>query len=481
MLSKWLYCAIIEGSFMKISYDREREMKQQGRRDILKMMGAGSIALLTGVGTSASAKTTLSTFATRKRVDIVIAGGGTAGITAAARLRRSAPNAKITLVAPNTTHLYQSGQVYVAAGLYDEYDDKRQTGDLLPDNVEWLHDTVTAFFPHNNKILTENNGKIPYDYLIVALGCEYDYDSIEGLSISDIGKHGITSVYLNDQVEGTSAGAVVSNMWFKSIRSAAERSHPKILFADPHTPVKGENASLDMLFLLNDILKGNGLGKKGSDLRGNATLTMIKAEKTLFSSPAIDRALKKILKKNKNTQTLYAQRLISIDKEKKRALFSGEKGKSEISYDYIHITPPMRAPSALRNSELSIKGGRHQGWMEIDAQTLQHPTYSNVFGIGDVVGLDSGKSGAAIREQAILLQDNIAAIIEGNKPPLTYTGYSAAPIKTRYGRIMLAEYTPDGLAPTFPLDPTVPRWIWWEMDLHLLRKTYFDLMMRGMM
>ncbi|WP_241497509.1 NAD(P)/FAD-dependent oxidoreductase [Sulfurovum riftiae] len=456
-------------------------MKKMERRDALKMMGLGSAALLAGGTTSVSAKTKLSTFASRKEADIVIVGGGTAGITVTARVRRSAPNARITLIAPNDVHLYQSGQVYVAAGLYREFDNKRQTKELVPDNVTLLQDKVTHFSPETNKVHTGKHGEIPYDYLIVALGCEYDYSWVEGLDVSDIGKKGIASVYLNDVNEGLASGAIISRMWLKTIRRHTQRSEQKVLFADPDGPVKGEGASLDMLFLANDMLKGNGMYKKGKDLRSKAALTLSRPGKDLFPSPEIDRALKKELQKAENITIAYEHRLVRIDKERRIAFYSHEGQTVEKTYDFLHVTPAVKPPDVLKGSGLTVEKGEYEGWLEVDEKTLQNPRYPNVFGIGDIVGLSSGKSGGAIREQAIVIQDNIAAILEGKAVPMTYNGYSVHPIKTRYGRVMLAEYTPQGLEPTFPLDPAKPRWIWWEMDLHLMRTAYFGLMMRGML
>ncbi|WP_294956375.1 FAD-dependent oxidoreductase [Sulfurovum sp.] len=468
---------------MKISYKSIKESEGAGmeRRDALRLMGLGSAALLVGGSTSASAKTKLSSYASKKEAKIVIVGGGTAGMTAAARLRRSAPNAHITLIAPNETHLYQSGQVYVAAGLYSEFDNKRSTSDLLPDKVSWMKDKVTAFDPDKNQVQTEQHKNVPYDYLVVATGCEYDYSAVEGLNISDIGKQGISSVYLNDPDEGTSEGAILSRMWMKAIRRKAVKSEVRVLFADPQMPVKGEGASLSMLFLANDMLKGNGLKTKGQDLHEKVKFTLTKANKQLFPSTKIDLALKKTLKEADNVTVAYEHVLTRIERENKVAVYTSGDKEVEIPYDFLHITPAMKAPRIVRESELSVKEGPQKGWLEVEAETLRHPKYKNVFGLGDVVGLSSGKSGGAVREQAIVLQDNIAAIMEGEAPPATYEGYSVSPIKTCYGRVMLAEYTPKGLAPMFPLDPTKSRWIWWEMDLHLMRRAYFDLMMRGML
>ena len=465
---------------MKMSSNKNQFIHDPKRRDAFKLMGLGTASLLAGSVTSTEAGTKLSIAASHKDATILIVGAGTGGMIAAARLRRSAPNAKITIIAPNTEHLYQSGQVYVAAGLYTEYDNKCQTSDLVPDGVTWLKEKITALDPDHHQITAEKSGKMNYDYLIVALGCEYDYSQIEGLKKGDIGKHGISSVYLNDLEEGSSTGAIVSKMWMMDIEREAAKKELKVLLTEPNTPIKGENVSLDMLFLTDDMLKGNGI-KKGEDLHSKVTFTLAKSNDKLFRIPAINKVLNKKIKHAKNIKTAFGHTLKAVDTEKKTALFDTVEGDIELAYDYLHITPAMKPSKVLSDSPLSIQDGLMKGWMEIDEKTLNHPKYKNVFGIGDILGLDIGKSGGAAREQGIVIQDNLAAQMEEKKLPMQYSGYSIAPIKTAYGKILLVEYNKNGLAPTFPLDLTKPRWIWWAIDVHLMRRAYFELIMRGMM
>ena len=448
------------------------------RREALKKLGIG--AGLAFSGTLDAAETKLSMPSSKKKARIVIAGGGTAGMAAAARIRRAAPNAQIILISPNAQHLYQPGQLFVAAGLYKTSDIVQPTAGFLPDRVRWLQERVLFFDPESNTVQTERTGKIVYDFLIVATGCEYDFEAIEGLEPSMIGKEGITSVYLNDTAKGSAEGGDLSRNWLLDIRKSAQKGRVKILLSDPETPVKGEGVSLDMLFLCNDMLKGNG-PLKGGDLHKNAEFIFAKSTDRLIGCKGFDKVLKKRVKEQKNVSTLFSHRLRAVDAQRKIATFAANGVEKEVSYDFLHVTPPMRAAGALRDSPLAAYEGEFAGWLEVDEKTLRHKKYPNVFGIGDVMGSSAGKSGGGARDQAIVMQDNIAAALEDKPLPAKYLGYTSVPIRTRYGREILAEYDEKGFDPTFPLDPTEARWIWWEIDLHLMRWVYFNLIMRGMM
>ncbi len=456
---------------MKRSFDADR-------REALKKLAVGGT--LAFGGSLPAAETKLSMPSSKKRARIVIAGGGTAGMAVASRIRRAAPNAEIVLISPNDKHLYQPGQVFAAVGLYRDSDNVQPTPSMLPDGVRWLKESVLFFDPESSSLKCDRSGKIVYDFLIVALGCEYDYEAIDGLDISSIGRNSIASLYLNDTVKGSAKGSEITRKWFGDIREGAAKGSVKVLLSDPATPVKGEGVSLDILFLCNDMLKGRG-PRKGADIHAKVEFTLAKGSDTLIGCRGYDKALKKRVAAENNFSTLFSHELKSVDVDRKVATFSAGGVRKEVSYDFLHVTPPMRAPDALRDSPLAAYEGEHTGWFDGDERTLRHKTYPNVFGIGDILGRRSGMSGAAARDQAIVMQDNIAAVME-DKPLLAkYLGYTAVPVRTRFGREILAEYDRNGFDPTFPLDPTEPRWIWWEMDLHLMRWVYFNLIMRGMM
>ncbi|WP_353662874.1 FAD-dependent oxidoreductase [Hydrogenimonas sp. SS33] len=465
---------------MKISSNiNGRRGKMLGRRDFLKGAAAAPL-LLAGASRGASAaESKLTAGISKKAARILIVGGGTGGIDAAARLRRAAPKAKITVVTPNAVHLYQSGQVFVAAGLYRQADNRRSTAELMPDGVKWVQDRVTAIDPENNRVETQKSGKIPYDVLVVATGVKHDFEMIDGLNEENLGRNGIVSVYFNHTGKGEADGGEQTRQWLERIAEAARTKEQKVLFTIPAGDVKAQNASLDILLLGLDLFRGKGPGGSG-DVSRNVKITLAAGNDYLIASKPFDKAVRAILAKEKNVELRVGTELTAVDVKAKKATLESDKGTKDIGYDFLHITPPISAPACVADSDLSMQTGERAGFVEVDPVTLQHKRYPNVFALGDVAALPA-KSGAATRDMAIVIQDNVANYLEGRKLDTKYTGYTAVPVKTRYGREMLIEYDRNGPAPTFPLDPTVPRWIWWELDLHLIRWSYFELMMHGLL
>ena len=486
---------------MKTSSDRAVLAMKMNRRDALKLIAAGGAGLVAGAPRTGGAGTRLSLPASRKHAKIVVAGSGMAAMDVAARIRRAAPRAEITLIEPNAIHLYEPGQVFVAAGLYEAADIERRTRELLPDKVKWLRDEITEFDPENNAVLTRDNGRIGYDFLVVAMDAEYDYAAIDGLTRETIGKHGIASVWLNDTAKGTERGGESTRRWYRQLyRSAAERDL-QVLCIEPETPVKYIGTGLDILFLGNDMLRGHGPDahpdtsgphgrfsakrhekskRRKRNVSQRAHFTLVTPKKRLFPTDGHDKALRQLIAEAGNIDIVAGQTLVEIDPAARRAGFRAGVDRHERKFDFIHITPPMRAPKALRDSPLAVAKGEMKGWMEVDEKSLLHPRFGNIIGIGHAIATRFGRTVGSTREQAIVIQDNIVSLLEGRKLPASYSGYTEARIKTRYGAEILAEFDDNGVISELAMNPYKPHWLWWAWDLHAMPWIYFNLMMRGM-
>ncbi|MDF1882024.1 NAD(P)/FAD-dependent oxidoreductase [Sulfurimonas sp. MAG313] len=472
-------------------YPRQDTLVKEGvsRRHALKLMGLSPIAAsVIASSTATEAK------ASNAKGKIVILGGGAGGIMAMAHLRKRLSNPDITIVAPNEVHIYQPGQIFIASGVYDPEDIKLDNNDFIPDDVKWIKDEAKSIDADTNTITLRSGEKLSYDFLVVATGMQYHYEKIKGLSIDDIGKNGISSVYLNDLEKGTYEGGEITWKWFNELKEAVQDGKkPKALFTQPDTPIKCGGAPQKILYLAADYLRQEGLSTQ---------CTFCTNTSSLFSLPNVAKELSKTQKMYDDMSTKFNHVLIKVDVPNKTATFAHayqEQGEWDedfemyettdhyeevtLEYDFLHVVPPMGPVDAVRDSSLGWQKGTAKGWLEVDRYTLQHRRYKNVFGIGDICGLPMGKTGGSARHHAPIVAKNLISQMQDNEIKEKFDGYTVCPLKTQYGKIIMAEFGYDGPLPSLPFwkDVSVPRSAWWIFDVYMLKPMYQHLMMRGLM
>ena len=69
---------------------------------------------------------------------IVIVGGGTAGITVAARLRNADPSLDIATIEPSEKHYYQPMWTLIGGGMFKPEESGRDEASLIPYGVKWI-------------------------------------------------------------------------------------------------------------------------------------------------------------------------------------------------------------------------------------------------------------------------------------------------------------------------------------------------------
>lgn len=477
----------------------DAELKKKGisRRDALKIAGLGSATFLMG---SNEAQAVSKANTSEVKGKIIIVGGGLAGIATAAKLSNDLSNTNITIIEPNPQSVsYQPGQTLIAAGVWTKEDIIYNTKDYLPNKVKLIKDKVIEFDPEANKVKTENGDIHTYDFLVVATGLVLDYGKIKGLDgiglsseenkkvSKKVGKNGVHSIYYAD-------GAVNTWKGMQELISEAKTGKKlKALFTHPNTPIKCGGAPKKIMYLTNSRLNEAGVRK-------NVDLYFYPNGGKMFGVQEYHDAIVKQFEE-RDMKWEYKNNLVEIDVNKKIATFEKrwlEKGewdadieeydmiqkskKVERNYDFIHITPPMRAPDAVKNSSLAWQRGSASkgGWVELNKESLQHTRYSNVFGLGDVAGIPMGKTGGSARKQYNVLVRNLILAMEGKELTEKYEGYTVCPLITDIGSVMLAEFDWTGKAtPSFPLDPSVERYIWWLLKVYALKPMTIHGMLSG--
>lgn len=400
---------------------------------------------------------------------ILIIGGGTAGITVAAQLIRKLKKAHIELFEPSKYHYYQPLYTLVGAGTDKKEKTIKETSKLIPKGVIWNQQKILGFKPKENIVIGEDCKEYVYDYLIVAPGIQLNWHLVKGLT-ETMGKNGVCSVYGYQESEET----------FSTLKAFKGGN---ALFTSPNTPVKCDGAPQKIMYLTEAYLR-----KKG--LRNTTNVIFASGGSKLFSVPGFTEALQKIID-NRKIKTHFSHNLIKVDGPKKEAtftvkMFEGDQqvGMEEkvISFDLLHVAPPQSAPTIITESELAIPDGKLKGWLNVDHYTLQHNSFPNVFGLGDVCGLPTGKTGAAIRKQVPVVVNNVRRLLEKKEVngKFKYNGYSACPILTDYKHVLMAEFE-YGYKPksSFFFDTTKPRWSMYLLKHFYLPWYYWNRMLKG--
>lgn len=400
--------------------------------------------------------------ATVRRHQVVIIGGGTAGITVAARLRRARKGLDIAIIEPSTKHYYQPLWTLVGAGVTRVESTVRPERDFIPRGVTWIREAATEILPDRQLVRTDGGQTIHYDYLVVAPGLQIDWHLVKGLA-GQIGHGGVVSNYAYDLAPRT---------W----EAIAGFSGGNAIFTQPATPVKCGGAPQKIMYLAEDAFVRAGV-------RARTRVIFASAGSSIFGVPEYGKTLEGVVAR-KGIETLFGHDLAEVRPASREAVFRRLDTGEEVAlrYDLLHVTPPMSAPDFIKASPLAHQEGPDRGWVKADRETLQHPDYPNVFALGDVAALPTSKTGAAIRKQAPVVVHNLLAQLRA-APAASfkrYGGYTSCPVVTGYGKLVLAEFKYGGkLAPSFPIDSTKERLSMYLLKRHGLPLLYWHGMLRG--
>lgn len=425
---------------------------------------------------------------------ILIIGGGTAGIMTAAQLLKKDKSLTIGIIEPAETHYYQPAWTLVGAGTYDYDKTARPMADIIPKGVTWIKDYAVTFNTKKNSVSTKSNGDITYDYLVVAPGLVYDFSLVPGL-----GDAMDKGVVCSNYTDPKHTWNVVKN--FKGGTA---------LFTQPTTPIKCGGAPQKIMYLAENHFRNSGVKK-------NTNIVFATGGGVIFGVKPIAKTLMEVVDR-KDINLRFHHKLVSIDAEKQIAwyelakditaggciIMSGDDDKKldenfqynykdvkvtkegnryGIHYDMLHTAPPSVAPKFVKESKLV----NDAGWLDVNHYTMQHNKYENIFGLGDVAALPTAKTGAAIRKQVPIVVDNILLLINQNElGTMPYNGYSSCPLVTDYGKMVLAEFdyksnfTPDPkLKRMLISDSSKEHWRLWVLKKYMLPYLYWNKMMKG--
>jgi sulfide:quinone oxidoreductase len=387
--------------------------------------------------------------------DILIIGGGAAGITLAALLRKDGVD-DIAIVDPSDMHYYQPLWTLVGGGVFDRSVSGRAMERVIPSGVTWIQERAATFEPEQDRVVLASGEVVTYGVLAVCPGIQLDWDRVEGLRDA-LGKNGVCSNYSYDSVGST----------WENIRTLRKG---RAVFTYPQNPIKCAGAPQKIMWLAEHHFEKAGV-------RDAIDVTYAATTAGIFGIPRYARTLSR-LAEERHIDTRFRHDLVAVRAAAKEAVFRHLDTGEEvvIGYDMLHVTPPMSAPDFVKQSPLA----NDDGWVDVDMYTTQHVRHPNVFSIGDASSLPNSKTAAAVRKQAPVCAANIQAFRRGAPLPEAYDGYASCPLVTGYGRLILAEFGYGGkIMETMPFDQSEERYSMYFTKAHLLPRMYWHGMLKG--
>ncbi|MDJ0353768.1 FAD/NAD(P)-binding oxidoreductase [Pseudarthrobacter sp. PH31-O2] len=391
--------------------------------------------------------------------EILIVGGGNAGLSVAARLRH-AGRTDIGLIEPSEHHYYQPLWTLVGGGSASQTESVRPQATVMPQGVAWIKDAATDIDPERRSVALASGGSVTYDYLVVCPGIQLDWDKIPGMAQA-LESPTVSSNYRFDLAPKT---------WdmIRNLKSGTA------VFTQPSGPIKCAGAPQKIAYLAADYWQKQGVLDK-------IRVVMVLPTPGMFGVKVFADELERVVAKY-GIEVRFNSEMTSVDPAAGVAVITDNAAGSQESlhYDLLHVVPPQSAPDWLKRTPLADPANP-AGYVDVDKHTMQHKRYPEVFALGDAGSTPNSKTGAAIRKQAPVLVKNLLAAIEGEAAAAQYGGYSSCPLTTARGKMLLAEfdYTLQP-APSIPfIDTPKERSDMWLLKRYGLPFMYWNLILKG--
>jgi sulfide:quinone oxidoreductase len=385
--------------------------------------------------------------------DVLVVGGGNAGVSLAARLLRDGVEG-VAVAEPQGVHRYRPLLNYVGVGQASMATLERRAGDVMPEGATWVRERVVAVDPASSSVSTASGGTFTWSTLVLCPGLEEDWDATPGLA----------EAYAQGWAGSTFVIGSVEHVWAR----LAPLSTGRVVFTVPPEPAPCGATAFKPLLMACDHWRRAGVLE-------DLDVQLVIPGPTPLGIERADSVLERTLARYGVT-VLRSSRVSALsDHQVTVECPDGPKVLTDVAY--AHVVPEYRAPRWIGASGLA--GPTATGLVDVDPLTLRHREHPTIWSLGDVADLRTRPSGGALRKQVDVLAHNLLAADAGAMR--RYDGYTVVPITVSRRRLMLVEVDRDGTpspSVAFP-DLVRPRRSTWWFDRHVLPTTYFRRILRG--
>ena len=391
-----------------------------------------------------------------ERSEIIVVGGGNAGISLAARLIRDGAR-DVTLVAPQPVHRYKPLLNYVGAGEATMADLERPMADVVPEGCTWVRDSVTAVDPAAMTVRTSGGRTLHCATLVLCPGLVEDWEATPGLQ----------QAYADGWAASTYVPGSAPQVWprLSALRGGS------VVFTVPPEPASCAPTALKPLLMACDHWRRAGV-------LDDLAVRLVLPAATATGLPEADEILERVFA-DYGIEVLREARVDRVQWDVHALTLTTPTGPTVLD-DVVfgHAVPHYRAPGWIAAAGLAVDDS--PGLVDIDPYTLRSRRHDSVWAIGDAADAATRPSGGALRKQVDVLARNIDAAARG-KTLARYDGYTVMPITVSRRKLMLNEVDRDGNpSPSVPfLNPFTPRRSTWLFDRYGLPAVYFRRILRG--
>ena len=331
---------------------------------------------------------------------IVVLGAGFGGLELATTLSEAlGDGVDVTLIDKSDTFVFGFSKLDVMFGRKEPEEVRLPYRNIAKPGVRFLQETVVAIDPDARQVTTDQ-GVHEADYLIVALGADYDMDATPGLAV------GGNEFY-------TVAGA-------ERLRSVIPGfTEGKAVIGVCGAPFKCPPAPSEAALLLHDNLLARGV-------RDACEISFVIPFGTpVPPSPETSAALVEAFAE-RGIEFVANRRVAAIDPERRVAILDDD---SEMPFDLFLGVPKHRAPDVVLAS-----GMAEDGYIPVESRTLR-TRFPNVYAFGDVATVGVPKAGVFAERAGRAVAESLIASIRSGEQPEGYDGLGSCYIEFGAGRV----------------------------------------------
>ncbi|HEY0226141.1 MAG TPA: FAD/NAD(P)-binding oxidoreductase [Mycobacterium sp.] len=390
---------------------------------------------------------------------VAVIGGGNAGISLAARLRRAGLT-DVGIIEPAESHYYQPLWTLVGGGCARATESKRTEASVMPRGVDWIKDRAEQIDPDAQTVTTESGTHVHYDHLVVCPGIQLDWSAIPGMAES-LDTPAASSNYHYDLAPKT---------WelIRKMRSGTA------IFTMPAGPIKCAGAPQKIAYLAADYWRQQGVLEA-------IRVILVLPTPGIFGVKVFADELERVVA-HYGIEVCKNSEVTSVNPDTRTVTITDNSSDATqaVGYDLLHVVPRQSAPDWIKASPIADPDNPG-GYVQIDKNTMRHTRFDNIFALGDAGSSPNSKTGAAIRKQAPVVAANLQASLAGKPLPASYGGYASCPLTTARNKVLLAEfdYTMKPAASIPFIDTTRERRDMWYLKRHGLPAMYWTLILTG--